>query len=129
VSVFECIVGCRKVFRQLACHRLSRTIGMAPAEKPLPFGQNAAYAGSATGKAGAIHAVRAQAAACGAWRKPQAARMLERKASISERSMSASRRNAPEALSTSPAADPASAEAVLTPTMLLETSLDPPAAC
>src|SRR5947209_5771916 len=58
-----------------------------------------------------------------------AARMLERKASISERSTSASRRSAPEALSTSLAADPASVEAVETPTMLLETSLVPPAAC
>jgi hypothetical protein len=34
-----------------------------------------------------------------------------------------------EALSTSPAAVPASAEAVETPTMLLETSDVPPAAC
>src|SRR3984957_11948522 len=58
-----------------------------------------------------------------------AARILERNASISERSTSASRRSALEALSTSPAADPASLEAVLTPIMLLETSLVPPAAC
>src|SRR5436190_24391646 len=58
-----------------------------------------------------------------------AARMLLRKASISARSTSASRRSALEALSTSPAADPASAEAVETPTMLLETSAVPPAAC
>src|SRR5262249_15755598 len=49
----------------------------------------------------------------------QAARMLLRNASISERSVSASRRSASEALSTSVAAAPASAEAVETPTMLL----------
>src|SRR4249919_1272747 len=55
--------------------------------------------------------------------------MLDRKASISERSMSASRRSASDALSTSVAARPASAEAVETPTMLLETSAVPPAAC
>ena len=55
--------------------------------------------------------------------------MLPRNASISARSISASRRSAPEAPSTSPAADPASAEAVLTPTILLDTSLVPPAAC
>ena len=55
--------------------------------------------------------------------------MLDKNASISERSRSASRRSAPEALSTSPAADPASAEAVETPTILLETSDVPPAAC
>src|SRR2546423_12586712 len=57
------------------------------------------------------------------------ARMLVRKASISARRTSASRRSALEAPSTSPAADPASAEAVETPTMLLETSAVPPAAC
>src|SRR6267378_3278415 len=55
--------------------------------------------------------------------------MLERNASISERSTSASRRSSPDALSTSPAADPACAEAVETPTLLLETSEVPPAAC
>jgi len=48
--------------------------------------------------------------------------MLDRNASISARNTSASRRSAPDALSTSLAAEPASAEAVLTPTMLLETS-------
>src|SRR4030081_2358839 len=58
-----------------------------------------------------------------------AARMLERKASISERRTSASRRSAPDAFSTSLAAARASVEAVLTPTMLLETSEVPPAAC
>src|SRR5665647_858960 len=58
----------------------------------------------------------------------QAARMLERNASISERSTSASRRSSPEALSTSLAADPAWDDAVETPMMLLETSDVPPAA-
>ena len=55
--------------------------------------------------------------------------MFSRNASISARSTSASRRSAPEALSTSLAAVPASVEAEETPTMLLETSLVPPAAC
>src|SRR3954471_16598931 len=43
--------------------------------------------------------------------------------------MSASRRSASDASSTSPAADPASADTALTPMMLLDTSLVPPAAC
>src|SRR5205823_10546934 len=53
----------------------------------------------------------------------------DRNASISSRSTSASRRSAPEAVSTSPAAVPACDEALETPTMLVETSLVPPAAC
>src|ERR1700734_4130440 len=61
--------------------------------------------------------------------RPQAARMFDRKASISARRTSASRRSAPDAVSTSPAADPAWDEAALTPMILLETSLVPPAAC
>src|ERR1700688_2682062 len=85
--------------------------------------------GSTTGEGGAIHALRAQGCRLRRMAKAQAARMLERKASISERRTSASRRSAPDAFSTSLAADPASAEAVLTPTMLLETSEVPPAAC
>src|SRR6195952_2709573 len=58
-----------------------------------------------------------------------AARIFDRNASISSRSTSASRRSALEAVSTSLAAVPASVEAEETPTMLLETSLVPPAAC
>src|SRR5665213_119703 len=58
MSVFECIVGCRKVFRRPGCHRLSRTIGGAPAEKPVRPRQNAADAGAATGKGAAIRALR-----------------------------------------------------------------------
>src|SRR4249919_1099391 len=79
-------------------------------------------------KAHANHASGAQAAARGAWRT-YAARMVDRNASISERSTSASRRSSPEALSTSPAADPAWDEAAETPMILLETSEVPPAAC
>ena len=48
--------------------------------------------------------------------------MLDRNASISARNTSASRRSALDAVNTSLAAAPASAEAVLTPTILLETS-------
>src|ERR1700754_4946072 len=58
-----------------------------------------------------------------------AARIFDRNASISARSTSASRRSASEEESTSAAAVPASLEALLTPTMLEDTSLVPPAAC
>src|ERR1700693_5077028 len=113
---------------QMLWYRLSRTIGAAPDEKQLRIREKGRHAGRVACKSGANHACGAQAAARRAWRL-QATRMLERKASISERRTSASRRSAPEAFRTSDAADPASAEAVETPMMLLETSLVPPAAC
>src|SRR4051812_50049028 len=57
----------------------------------------------------------------------QAARMFDRNASISARSTSASRRSAPEAVSTSPAAVPASVGGEETPPRVLGSPLGPPA--
>jgi hypothetical protein len=52
----------------IALYPLSRTDGAAPAEKQVRFRQNTGDAGGIAAKGGANHALRAQAAACGAWR-------------------------------------------------------------
>src|SRR5437588_543202 len=107
---------------------LSRTGCAAPAEKmDAPWGKTHGCGPSFRGDAKhrtrnleiprcAIAHLRSGANAPS--RNDYAAR-FDRKASISERSRSASRRSASDEFSTSAAAAPASAEAVETPTMLL----------
>src|ERR1700722_11482028 len=110
---------------QIAGYRLSRTIGVTPVEKPgAGSGEclgGPSFRGYAKHRARnlevprcAIAHLRSGASARSRNDEAPSARMLERKASISERRTSVSRRSALDALSTSPAAVPASAEAMRT---------------